>query len=90
MHIEIENPQIATRTNDSGKQFHEQNALMWTAGSKWPTQIKLRHDNADHPYPVGEYEISDSSFRVNQWGSLELNPFGTTLIPREESKKKVS
>lgn len=33
------------------------------------------------PYPVGDYTIAPESFRLNQFGGLELNRYELQLVP---------
>lgn len=36
---------------------------------------------AGKPYPVGDYSFSPESFKLNQFGGLELNRYDMTLVP---------
>lgn len=47
-----------------------------------PCQIRVEEGFS---YPVGEYKIHGSQFRVNRFQSLEANPFDTKLIPIPEA-----
>jgi len=42
----------------------------------------------DHPYPVGEYVLSEASFVVNGFGALELG-FDVELLPIRTALPKV-
>lgn len=61
--------------------FHFQVAYLHLESTKFPVEFQLSLGRSDSAYPAGMYSLSDSSFRVNQYGSLELNRFAMKLIP---------
>ena len=42
-------------------------------------KIKVYRPSLDEVYPIGEYKLSPESFRVNQYGQLEIGFL--TLVP---------
>lgn len=59
---------------------YEQKAYAHTGGV-FPVEFKITHDDHNNAYQVGEYELSPESYKVNQYGQLELDRFGLKLIP---------
>lgn len=59
---------------------YEQNAYVHMGGL-FPVEIKLTHSDHNDAYAIGKYELSPSSFKVNQYGQLELDRFGMALLP---------
>jgi len=47
-------------------------------GRDFPMVFEL---TVQSPYPPGRYHIAPESFRVNQYGGLELSPYDLTLVP---------
>ncbi len=50
-------------------------------GGIFPVEFKITHDDHNDAYAVGVYELSPDSYKVNQYGQLELDRFGLKLIP---------
>lgn len=61
--------------------FYYQVAYLHLESTKFPVEFQLSLGSNDPAYIPGKYTLSDSSFRVNQYGSLELNRFAMQLIP---------
>ena len=60
-------------------------------GGVFPVEMILSIPDASAAYPVGEYTISDDSFKVNQYGGLELSRWDLKLVPlKAQELKKVS
>jgi len=77
--IEIESQTIQTRSGVSSKTgkpytIHEQSALLFRDGEKYPERIKLNLDDGATPYAPGQYSLHDSSFSVNRYDSLQVRP----------------
>lgn len=62
------------------KKFYSQKAYLHKSGSRFPLEFKLSRKKSDHPYPAGMYQIDDTSYRINNYGKLELNPFEIALV----------
>jgi len=60
---------------------------MHSASSKFPVEMNVSLGENDQPYPAGKYEIAESSFQINQYGSLELSKYNLKLVPVAEDKK---
>jgi len=94
MLIEIfpENAQKCVK-NVKGNNYYYQRAYLILSTTKFPVEFELSlNDSAPANLP-GRYSLSDSSFRVNQYGSLEINRFDMTLVPVVEnivSQKKTA
>ena len=70
--------------------FYEQKAYAHTGGV-FPVEFKITHDDHNNAYPIGKYELAPSSYKVNQYGQLELDRFGMKLIPYADfADKKAS
>jgi hypothetical protein len=68
----------------------EQKAYVHTGGV-FPVEFKITHDDHNNAYAIGKYQLAPSSFKVNQYGQLELDRFGTKLVPYADfSDKKAS
>ncbi len=87
--IEIfkEDERFETRTSKPkdgkpGRTFYEQDAYAYLGG-KFPSLIKLSLDEGQPPYESGLYTLHSSSYVVNNFGSLELKPFGKVIVPLE-------
>lgn len=67
--------------------------LMWSQrayahlGGAFPAEIKVSLQSPQDAYPVGEYELSDESFGVGQYGDLEINRFNFKLVPASAALK---
>ena len=73
--------QIQTRrVNDN--EIYEQQAYLHT-GNAYPTPFKISVPSPSDSYPSGKYTIGPSSFKVNQWGTLELDRWNFKLIPEK-------
>ena len=60
-------------------------------GGVFPVEFKITHDDHNNAYDIGKYQLSGSSFKVNQYGQLELDRFGLALTPFTEfADKKAS
>lgn len=63
------------------------NGVMWNQdayvhlGGAYPSKMKIPLDSPSGAYPPGEYELSPDSFRVGQYGDLEVNRFGLKIVP---------
>lgn len=85
--IEIENSQILTRSGVSertGKPYtiHEQAALMFRDGERYPERIKVNLDEGMSAYQPGNYVLSDASFSVSRYGAVQCRP---VLLPVKQS-----
>lgn len=50
-------------------------------GGIFPVMFKISHDDHNAAYPVGEYELAPSSFKINQYDQLELDRYNIRLTP---------
>jgi hypothetical protein len=63
------------------------NELSWSQigfahlGGVFPVEIKIPLQSGTHANPIGVYTVANSSFKVNQYGGLELNRWEITLVP---------
>lgn len=60
------------------KTYHEQQAYA-DLGQAYPVPFKITLESPNQAYGIGDYELDPASFRVNQYGSLEINRFGFKL-----------
>lgn len=96
MKIEIiagfEAPQSRTvngRDGQAPREVFSQTAFAHLGGP-FPVQIRLPLESMQAYYQVGKYHLSDDSFRVGQYGDLQINPYGIKLLPIVQDAKKVS
>lgn len=60
-------------------------------GGVFPVEFKITHDDHNNAYDIGKYQLAGSSFKVNQYGQLELDRFGLALNPYADfADKKAS
>lgn len=70
-----------------------QKGTMWSQkayadlGGAFPAEIKISLQSPERAYAVGEYELSPQSFKVGQYGDLEVNRFNIKLVPSTSSVK---
>lgn len=76
MFIIIKSTNVRKVTTANGAALIKQQAAI-DIGADFPLAFEL---TVDTPYPPGRYNLSPRSFRVNQYGSLELSPFNQELI----------
>jgi hypothetical protein len=58
----------------------QQIAYMHT-GDLYPVKVIFNFNNAHECQAVGKYYLSPQSFRVNLYGSLELDRFNLKFVP---------
>jgi|TARA_R100001143_G_C3296885_1_gene103805 hypothetical protein len=84
--VEIESPQIVTKKGTSAKgkdyQIHEQAALMFKEGSRYPDKVKVVVVDGQSAYQPGRYTLHQDSFQVSRFGAIELRP---VLVPITKS-----
>lgn len=89
--FEVVNGHHTPRSVTRGERtFLEQDIYMHNGGA-FPTRVVQSFDNAHECLPVGFYTLCPSSYRTNQYNSLELDRFNMTFIPVQEKQlSKVS
>ena len=89
MNIEIfqEDQQKCVRTIKTNN-FYFQNCYMNSSTSKFPIAMQVSLGEAEQPYAAGKYNICDSSYKINQYGNLELSKYDLRLIPISVDNKK--
>lgn len=81
--------QANSRTNnDTGKVSWSQDAYIHLGGA-FPQKFTIPLESAAHAYPVGHYTLSLESFKVNQYGGLEINRWGMGLVQTAQMAKAV-
>ena len=73
-----EQPESRTR-RDSNEISWSQKGFAHLGGA-FPVEIKIPLQNASHAYSVGLYDIDTKSFRVGQYGNLELSRWELHLV----------
>lgn len=63
---------IRGKNNGPSFNFNEQNAAIMKDGEDFPHPFRIRLDDGQPPYPVGEYTVDGSSFVVGQYGDLQI------------------
>lgn len=63
----------------TGQVFYRQRVALQQGAYELPFDVPV--PDAASVYPVGTYTLHPDSFRVNQWGGLELNRFDLRLRP---------
>lgn len=77
---QIQTRQVTIKETGEQRTIHEQQAYFHTGGA-YPVPFKLSIRNASEAYPSGKYTLHPSSFRVNKFGTLELNRYEIRLSP---------
>jgi hypothetical protein len=81
--------QPATKTIKENT-FYEQKAYADFEGP-YPVEFKIALNAPVDAYPIGsDYELDPSSYKVNQYGNLELDRFNIKLRRKSQAMKKVS
>jgi hypothetical protein len=88
MHIEISEEKIDSRHGTSQKtgkpySMYWQVGYMHQAGEKYPLKMNIPCEDGQAPFKVGNYDLLDSAFQVNQNGNLELRRFSMPLVARK-------
>jgi hypothetical protein len=72
--IEVLTTELETRNSKAtGKPYHKQQAFLHVPGSRYPTACKLFAEDGK-AFAPGMYFLAASSFRVGQYGDLEIRP----------------
>lgn len=61
------------------KKYFHQFGYAHLPDSMYPQKIKVPIDTPAEAYPVGEYFLSNKSFQVGRFDSLEINGFNLVL-----------
>lgn len=59
-------------------------------GKLYPVEVRWSVESETHFISPGKYTLSESSFKVNQYGDLELDRYNMALIPLRQEHKKAS
>ena len=68
---------VSERNRKTGDEYRKQQVAL-DIGGDYPLPFFI---TVDQPYPPGTYTLTPGSFRVNQFNSLELNPYALELVP---------
>lgn len=63
-------PRQIKRKDGTTMVFREQSAAIMKDGEDFPHPFRLGLDDAQAPYPPGDYVVDASSFNVGQYGDL--------------------
>lgn len=77
MRVIIKSSNVRQEKTQKGTVIIKQQAAM-DQGRDFPLVFDLV---VSEPYPAGEYILDPGSFRISQYGSLELDPYGLKLKP---------
>jgi len=89
--FEIVQGHNAPRSVTRGDKARLEQDIYMHKGEAFPTRVVLSFDNAHERLPVGNYTLCPSSFRTNQYNSLELDRWNMKFIPMNEKQlSKVS
>lgn len=64
----------------------EQECFVHHPGDRYPLTTKISIKDGEQPYPPGFYQLAKGSFKANQYGGLELSPFGIRFEPEDDAK----
>lgn len=81
--------QPLTKMNKENKPYYQQKAYAHLGGA-FPVEFLLSIQTPAEVYPVGKYTLDEQSYRVNQWGRLEISGFDMKLRPLAKSVEKAS
>ncbi|CAA0100641.1 Uncharacterised protein [BD1-7 clade bacterium] len=76
--------QPQSRNTQKGVRYF-QNAYV-DLGGAYPQHIELPIKAPSEAHPIGDYNVSISSFQVGRYKNLELNPFELSLDPASKAK----
>lgn len=78
-------PELVKTRGEKAREFYSQKAYIYN-GKAFPEEIKLSFDTLPECLEVGDYELDSSSYRANQYGSLELDRFNLKFNRINENK----
>jgi len=81
MIILIKSVNVVTSKTNKGTTIVRQQAAI-DQGRDFPLVFELV---VDKPYQPGQYRLDENAYRVNQYGSLELDPYNLKLVPLNKS-----
>lgn len=84
MRIMIKSTNVRQEVTSKGNTLHKQQCAL-DQGGEFPLPFYVTIP-ADKPYPVGMYDIHPSAFRVNRFGSLEIDPYNFHLVALADGK----
>lgn len=80
--VTVDSTHVDTRRGVSSKtgkpwEMHTQSAWVYLVDAsgvadRFPTKARFSVDDPAKPYAPGEYLVSPASFRINNWGDLEV------------------
>ena len=83
-------PEQKKTTGEKPREYFQQVAYIHN-GAAFPQKISLSFNSLTECLEVGKYTIDASSFRANQYGSLELDRYNMTFTKvTEQELRKVS
>jgi len=90
--VDVEDEKVVTVSREGKRDIFIQQAWAWLSDRdgcrlRHPALIKVYVESVGEPYPTGHYTVAPSSFRVNQWGRLELS---FVRLQRAQSKVKAA
>jgi hypothetical protein len=68
------------RDGKPDRTVYEQKAYVHLGGV-FPVEFKLSHDDHNNAYEAGTYKLNPESFKVGQYGDLQLDRFNIKLEP---------
>lgn len=74
-------------TKNGLRYFQEAYAYL---GGVYPQQIEIPLRTPADAYPVGDYTLDISAFKVGRFKNLELNPFELRLVHAQKTLSKAS
>ena len=57
-------------------------------GGAFPVQFRLPAQSSTHIFSPGHYQLSPESFKVGQYGDLEIDRFNMALVPLPQGHKE--
>lgn len=77
---EVESRNVTDKQTGAIKAFYNQYGYAHLGGA-YPVKMKIPLSSPVDAYPVGEYQLDLSSFRIGRFDALEINPFNIKLTP---------
>lgn len=82
--IEIESTKLTSKKGVSSRtqkpyEIHEQAALMFKDGSRYPDKVKVTIPDGQPAYAPGRYQLADDSFQPSRFGAIEVRPVLVSL-----------
>lgn len=85
--LHVEKRTFPAKDGKPSRDTFKQKGYMRVTGSRYPKEVFIPREN-EKPLELGKYVLHDESFRIGQYGDIQINPFQQTWLMVEDSKGK--